>query len=414
MAEARNEHVGSEIELDVTKIAHGGIAVARHEGRVVFVSDAIPGERVLARVTDARKKSFWRADTVSVLQPSEHRRDHIWAEASVDRSPANRAGGAEFGHIDLPFQRELKRQVLTESLERMAGVTSDVQVEALEGDDERGGLGWRTRVSLHVGEDGRPGPYAARSHRVIAVTSLPLTTPELSSTAPLNEKFVGNERVDVVHTSGGGVRLIIDDQKPSTIIETVGERRFQLSDRGFWQVHREAPVTLSSAVSSAVNAERFDPTAANLDLYGGVGLLAAAVLDRFGAATRITTVEGDARATDHASENLAEWLGARAETGRVEHWLRDIITHLSAAERSRYEKASVVLDPPRAGAGKPVVDALAQLRPAQIVYVACDPVAFARDVALFADHGYRLEGLRAFDLFPHTHHVEAVSTLVRD
>src|ERR1041384_318994 len=119
------DHLGETIQLDVTNIAHGGISVARHDDRVVFVSDAIPGERVEARVSDDRKTSFWRAETVRGLEPSPHRRAHVWAAASIDRDPADRAGGAEFGHIELAHQRELKRQVLAESLQRMAGLAPD-------------------------------------------------------------------------------------------------------------------------------------------------------------------------------------------------------------------------------------------------------------------------------------------------
>src|SRR5690349_6455973 len=107
---------GREVELDVTNIAHGGISVARLEGRVVFVADAIPGERVLARITEDDKPRFWRADAVRVLEPSPHRRPHVWPEASIDRDPESRPGGADFGHIELAHQRELKRQVLTDAL----------------------------------------------------------------------------------------------------------------------------------------------------------------------------------------------------------------------------------------------------------------------------------------------------------
>ncbi|MEH6782197.1 MAG: TRAM domain-containing protein, partial [Rhodoglobus sp.] len=133
------ELLGQMIEVDVTNIAHGGVSVARHDGRVVFVSDAIPGERVLARITDDKKKSFWRAETVKVVTPSEHRQDHVWSAASVDRDPDNRAGGAEFGHIELGHQRELKAQILSEALERMAKVALAPRVEAVPGDDERKG-----------------------------------------------------------------------------------------------------------------------------------------------------------------------------------------------------------------------------------------------------------------------------------
>ena len=407
------EHIGTDIELTVDKIAHGGIAVGRLDGRVVFVSDAIPGETVRARVSDDRKKSFWRADAVEVLQHSEHRREHIWSAAAIDRDPRGRAGGAEFGHIALAHQRELKRRVLAESLQRMAGIESDVEVEPLPGDPAVNGLGWRTRIRLHVDDQGRLGPMASRSHSVIPVQDVPLATAAVQAATPFAERFVGLGTLDVIAPTTSEPRLVIGEQKPTVIRETVGQRTFQLDDTGFWQVHRSAPVALTRAVQEAIDAALFDPRAENLDLYGGVGLLAAAVADRFGAETRITSVESDERATDHASENLAEWLGASAETGRVERWLRELDAGASAADRDRLRTATIVLDPPRSGAGSDVMTVLGRLAPAQLVYVACDPVALARDVALAAEAGYQLARIRAFDLFPHTHHVEAVATLIR-
>jgi tRNA/tmRNA/rRNA uracil-C5-methylase (TrmA/RlmC/RlmD family) len=405
------EMQGRDIELEVTNVAHGGISVARHDGRVVFVSDAIPGETVVARITDDKKKSFWRAETVSVTTPSPHRQPHVWNAASIDRAPEDRAGGAEFGHIEIDHQRELKRQILTDAMSRFGGVAIDTTVEALPGETD--GTGWRTRVRLQVDESGRPGPFAARSHRVIAVDDLPLATPAVQEAAPLAELFPGEESIEVIEPSSGGARLIIGKQKPMVIREIVGNREFRLDDGGFWQVHTSAAETLSSAVQDAIDPDLFDPRAANLDLYGGVGLLAAAVGDRFGSTTRITTVESDPRATEHAGENLAEWIGAAAVTGRVERWMSALASTAGAGERARLAAATVVLDPPRAGAGREVVDSIASVSPAQIVYVACDPVALSRDVGLFAERGYRLDGLRAFDLFPNTHHVEAVARLVR-
>src|SRR5690606_12427923 len=113
-------------------------------------------------------------------------------------------------------------------------------------------------------------------------------------------------------------------QRRHAITEQVGERMFRLDVHGFWQVHRSAAETLTSAVQDAIDPEHFDPRAANQDLYGGVGLLAAAVGDRFGATTKITTVESDSLATDHAAENLAEWLGASAVTSRVDRYLQQL------------------------------------------------------------------------------------------
>lgn len=414
--------MGTLCELDITNVAHGGVFVARHDGRVIFVADTLPGERVLARITDASQKSFWRADTVEVLKVSPDRQEHIWSAASVSRDPAERAGGAEFGHIKLATQRDLKAFVLEDSLSRMGKIERRVEVEALEGDNESKGTGWRTRVRLHVDADGKVGPYASRSHNIIEVDDLPLAASRIAELAPFGQRIPGIDFIDLVGPSGDSARAIagnIDNGKnkkrpaPEPITEMVGNRAFKVDVRGFWQVHRHAAATLSDAVSSVIDEALFDPRAANHDLYGGVGLFAAAVGDRFGSTTRMTSVESDEMATEYALDNLAEWVGARAVTARVDRYLASVLSDLNAVEKARYAAATIVLDPPRAGAGKDVVNSLAELSPAQLVYVACDPVALSRDVALFAERGYQLEELRAFDLFPNTHHVEAVARFVR-
>ncbi|MEN2739416.1 TRAM domain-containing protein [Microbacterium sp. X-17] len=422
-----------EVELDIINVAHGGVFVARHEGRVVFVPDTIPGERVRARIADQAHDRFWRAELVEVLEPAAERREHVWGAAALSRPPERRAGGAEFGHIRLDHQRELKRRVIVDALQRTAkldaaaiealGAGSGPVVEAVAGETDDG-TGWRTRVRLQVGEDGAIGPYAARSHTIVTVTDLPLATAAVEESAPFGQRFSGAESVDVVATGSGATHVLVNDlperrgkrlvrprRRPVPIRERVGEREFRLDARGFWQVHRQAAATLTEAVRSAVDEALFDPRAANLDLYGGVGLLAAALGDRFGSTLRITSVESDEAATDDAAENLAEWVGASAVTARVERFVTGLAAEATATERARQRAATVVLDPPRSGAGREVVDAVAAMRPAQIVYVACDPVALARDVAYFAERGYPLRTLRAFDLFPNTHHVEAVATL---
>ncbi|HEY8281996.1 MAG TPA: TRAM domain-containing protein, partial [Leifsonia sp.] len=149
-----------EVDLDITNVAHGGVFVARHEGRVVFVPDTLPGERIRARITDRKHDRFWRAETLEVLDAAPERQPHIWDAASVDLDPGERAGGAEFGHIRLDHQRELKRRVLTDALSRMAELDSDVVVEPVAG-ETRDGTGWRTRVRLQVDAAGAVGPFAS-------------------------------------------------------------------------------------------------------------------------------------------------------------------------------------------------------------------------------------------------------------
>jgi len=426
----------------VTSVAHGGVFVGRvgdpadesgRGGRVVFVPDAIPGERVRIRLTDVGRTSFWRGEVLEVLEPSPHRRPHIWRQADVSVPPHLRPGGADFGHIELGHQRALKLDVLTDALKRFGGVVTDVAISGpveLRGDDGRvadaespDGAGWRTRVSLHVDAGGRIGPFAARSHTVIPVEDHPLATPAVERAA-LRLAHARPGRVDLVQPADGRVRVIPRADAAKTaprearevVIERVGGREFRVGAGGFWQVHRLAAATLDHAVRSAVRdleggGTGLDPDAWNLDLYGGVGLFAAALAELGGA--RVTTVESDARATEHAGENLAEWAGARAETARVDRFVSRLAAEASGRDRDRLSRGVTVLDPPRSGAGRAVVEGVAALRPAAVVYVACDPVALARDVATFRDAGYDLRAVAAYDLFPHSHHVEAVATFER-
>lgn len=430
---------GDLIDLDVTDVAHGGVFVGRHTGRVVFVPDAIPGERVRVRLTDCSHAAFWRGEAVEVLDASPHRRAHVWRQADIDRPPEDRPGGADFGHIDLDHQRRLKLQVVRDALQRIGGMQVPVAIGDLPPllDDRDGiiahetgdGTGWRTRVSLHVDADGRVGPFAARSHRVIPVDDLPLATPAVQAAA-LRLAAAKAGRVDLVQPADGRVRVIPRPQqrrphrgsgrRPTrprgpdpareVVIERAVGRDFRVDAGGFWQVHRLAAHALTRIVAAEL-AGRVDPDAAHLDLYGGVGLFAATVAQLGGTPTQVTSVESDPRATAHAAENLGEWENARAETGRVDRWLAQLRAGASAAERERMSRGVVVLDPPRSGAGREVVESVVDLAPATVVYVACDPVALARDLATFRTAGYEAAHVDALDLFPNSHHVEAVAVL---
>lgn len=421
--------VGEVAELEIGDVAHGGVFVARHgSGRVVFVADALPGERVLARITELRKRHA-RAETLEVLDASPEREPHVWPEASLDRDPDDRAGGAEFGHTLPVFGRELKRRVLVDAMQRFGGIGADAQpslldalaVEALPGDDESRGRHWRTRLTLHIDDAGRVGPFAARSHRVVDVASLPLAYEDIEERAlgVIGAGVGGGPgRIDFVAPSDSEVRMRVrldgsEPAEPGLVTERVGDREFSVSEAGFWQVHRHAAATLYREVQETVDRELLDPAAHNLDLYGGVGLLGAALAELGGAGSRIESVEASADATWHASANLGEWADAAATTARVDRFLRGLVRDADAAGRAALRAGTVVLDPPRAGAGRDVVDSLASLAPAQLVYVACDPVALGRDTGLLRERGYELASLRAFDLFPNTHHVESVARFVR-
>jgi len=392
------------LELEIEKIAHGGIFVARHEGRVVFVSHTAPGEKVKAKVFEDKGGSFCRAETVEVLSPSKSRVSHIWKEA--DRLGA---GGAEFGHLALDYQRTLKTDVLEESLSRMAGISQRVQVMPVPGDETTNGLGYRTRVQLHVSAEGVAGPYQERTHNVVPVKSLPLAVSEINELAIHLKNWQDVKRIEIATASTGGIQWFIDKKLKGDkkLTERAVGRSFRISSGGFWQVHRGAAELLASEVIEL--SEGLDPEANNLDLYGGVGLFSGALATKYGKKLNITTVESSKVATADASANLVDLAKHKAVSAPVEGFLR-----LQIKQGLQLEGATVILDPPRAGAGKSVVDQLVFLEPRKIIYVACDPVSLARDLKVFLSSGYRLDEIRSYDLFPHTHHFETIASLVKE
>lgn len=354
-------------------MAHGGHCIVRlpePESRVVFTRHAVPGERVVVEITEGTDGDrFWRGDTVEVLSPSPDR-----VEAPCPVAGPGLCGGCDFQHVAVPAQRDLKAAVVREQLVRLGRLPADdplvagLVVEAVPGDDH--GLRWRTRMQWARTDDGRRGLRAHRSRRVVPVDDCLIAHPDARTPEP-----------------------------GPPITETVEGRDFAVEPDGFWQVHPGAPSVLVSTVLELLDPQ---PGERVLDLYAGVGLFARFVGERTG--SRLVAVEGDRAACAHARTNLAGHEGAVVEHGPVDRVLA-----------SSYDEPFdlVVLDPPREGAKRVVVEQVVDRAPRAVAYVACDPAALARDLAIFAEHGYRLERLRAFDLFPMTHHVECVALLVR-
>lgn len=408
------------VELEIGPVAHGGHCVARHEGRVVFVRHTLPGERVRARLTDAAPDArFWRADAVEVLDASPDRVPSAWPAAG----PGG-VGGGELAHVALPAQRTWKATVLAEQLRRLARLDLAPAVEAAPGDDERGGLAWRTRIDLHVDGEGRAGMRRHRSHDVVALDDMPLATEHVAALGLFDRRWPAGSRVEAVAPADGGAPLVLVDGVPFDLrtrrpdprpnaraavrehVEVGGTAyAYRVAAAGFWQVHREAPALLASHVLRAAG----DVSGATvLDLYSGAGLFSSVLADAVGEQGRVVTVEGDERAVRDARRNAHDRPQVELHTGDV----ADVLTGRHAPAPVTGADV-VVLDPPRAGAGRKVVDAVAALRPRRVVYVACDPAALARDVALLGEHGWAPFEVTGYDLFPMTHHLETVAVLDR-
>ncbi|KSW21025.1 class I SAM-dependent RNA methyltransferase [Cellulomonas sp. B6] len=416
-----NLRTGSTVDLEIGPVAHGGHCVARHEGRVVFVRHTLPGERVRARLTDAAPDAkFWRADAVEVLDASPDRVPSAWPAAG----PGG-VGGGELAHVALPAQRAWKEAVLAEQLRRLARVDLTPAVAGVPGDDERGGLGWRTRIDLHVDAEGRPGMRGHRSHTVLPLEGMPLASEHVAALGLFDRRWPAGSRIEAVAPADGGTPLVLLDGAPFDLhsnrrdprpnaraavrerVEVGGATyEYRVAAAGFWQVHRGAPALLTSRVLEAVG----DVAGATvLDLYAGAGLFSSPLADAVGTDGRLVAVEGDERAVRDARRNAHDRPQVELHAGDV----ADVLTGRRGAVPPAAAADVVVLDPPRTGAGRRVVEAVAALRPERIVYVACDPAALARDVALLAERGWTGLEVTGHDLFPMTHHLEAVAVLTR-
>jgi tRNA/tmRNA/rRNA uracil-C5-methylase (TrmA/RlmC/RlmD family) len=405
------------LELDVGEIAGGGGCVGHApDGRVVFVRHCLPGERVVARVT-SMTTSFLRADAVEILRPSPDRVTPPCPFAGPDR-----CGGCDFQHISLEAQRALKATRVKDQLLRVAGISADVEVEAVRGD--KNGLGWRTRVRLAVDESGRVGFRRHRSHQLELVDHCPISCAEVMETGAFAASWGGVSELEVIVAPDSGESLISVDvegknkpqlpelpsrlvingraqQRSGAVRTKVADFTFRVSDGVFWQVHVGAARVLTNAVRSVLGAGRGDKV---VDLYAGAGLFSVAIAHDVGSRGSVLAVERDRRAcadTEYNGKDLPQLLVKQASVTT------------SLVERGIGHPDLVVLDPAREGAGKAVMAALHGHAPTlrRLVYVSCDPSSFSRDIRVLLDVGWELTSLRAFDIFPMTEHVELVAAL---
>jgi tRNA/tmRNA/rRNA uracil-C5-methylase (TrmA/RlmC/RlmD family) len=391
--------VGPQVALEVGpvevgSVAHGGHCVARHDGRVIFVRHALPGEQVMVRITDSSHDRFWRGDAVRVLQPSP---DRVRPPCAI--AGPGRCGGCDFQHVDLAAQRALKAQVVAEQLQRLGGISWTGSVEAVSTPGTEDGLGWRTRMRYLVDDQGRAGLRAHRSHKVIALPENGCIIASVATPSVVGQRWPPGAAVQAV-TSHGGPALLVDDtvnRGSSQVVEHAAGRDWSVAAAGFWQVHPGAADTLVRAVLEGLQPVEGERA---FDLYCGVGLFAGALADR---GCHVWGIESGPAAIQAARHNLSDVADrVRLSVGRVDRRLSQLPPRADL----------VVLDPPRTGAGKPVMVAIARRRPRAVAYVACDPASLARDVGIAASLGYRPVSIRAFDLFPMTHHVESVAILV--
>ncbi len=424
---------GQQVELAIEKPASGGRMIARHLGQIVLVRGAIPGERVLAWIERAEKRMAY-AVTREII------------ETSPDRRPGGQdplCGGALYSHIAYPRQLAIKSDVVRDAFARLGRHPIDRAIDVAASPEE----GYRMRARFHV-HGARVGFYREGTHQLCDAAPTGQLRPETVAAAgriaaavnasaagavasiSLTENIPGTQRAAHLELTPGAqvmedvLKRAVDDAevrgisthdlrtgKPvaagvpvvvDSLADVTGGRvtdgTMQRHAESFFQGNRFLLAQLVSAVADAV-----PETGEVVDLYAGVGLfsVALAAVGRL----EVTAIEGDRSSGADLRENArsqAPRLDARV--GRVEEYL--------ASRRGR-PPATLIIDPPRTGLSKEAADTIVRLSSPRLVYVSCDPPTLARDARRLLDAGYRIESLRAFDLFPNTPHVEALAVFTQ-
>ncbi|MBE1546506.1 tRNA/tmRNA/rRNA uracil-C5-methylase (TrmA/RlmC/RlmD family) [Mycobacterium sp. OAS707] len=395
-----------ELTLTAGPPANGGSCVARHEGRVVFVRYALPGETVKVRVVGDHG-SYWHADVVEVIEPSPDRVDSLCPIAGVDG-----AGCCDLAFAQPEATRRLKGAVVANQLARLGGyqwLDEDSAVAEPVGDGEA--TGWRTRVRLDTTAEGTAGFH--RYHSSELVTELDCAQLPAGMLDGLNDwRWPPGAQLHVV-VDDDGERHIVQSgprtgRKTTTLVaegryeavQRVGERVWRVPVTAFWQSHRDAAAVYSELVAGWA---QLDPGMTAWDLYGGAGVFAAVLAQGVGERGKVVTVDTSRGASRSARAALAD-LG----------WVSVVTDSVRRALSTQTERADVaVLDPPRSGAGREVIDMLAAAEVPRVIHIGCEAASFARDIGLYLGAGYSVEDLRVFDSFPLTHHVECVAVLTR-
>lgn len=420
-----------QAEVRIERYADQGRCVAHIDGRVVFVRFALPGELVRIELDEPhdRDERFWTGEVVEVLEANADRVEPAWTLAGP-LAMGGGVGGADLVHVSLAGQLTWKAVTVSEQMKRLGHVDVAVPVSRAAGDEELGGLHWRTRIEMIADENGMPSMRRRGTHVRVPLSTMPLATNALLDVAAANGVWDGGfEPGSQIRLSvpeprhgegitgvGGNYAVLVDGELKAgsrrlTEQVTVAGREFTygVDANGFWQVHREAPVALADHVIDLVRGEMDGAVSAVLwDLYSGSGLFTLPLATMVAERTRVFSVEGGDVAVKSQQRNLRalDLNDVDVRCGDVSRTLAHVPAHLAHPD-------VVVLDPPRAGAHAKVCRQIAEAAPRAIVYIACDCTSLARDTATLTGLGYELADIHAYDIYPMTHHVETVALFRR-
>lgn len=418
-----------QAEIRIERFADQGRCVGHIDGRVVFVRFALPGELLRVTVDEPhdREDRFWTAEVDEVIEPSPDRVPYAWPLAGP-LSAGGGVGGADLCHVSLAGQLTWKSQIIGEQIRRLGHQDVDVPISRPgSGSGNEEGLHWRTRIEMIADEQGLPSMRRRGTHQRVRVRDMPLATTTLLGIAEEQALW------DTSFVPGTHIRLAVPE--PRAGIEVDGNFGLLTNDElqagnqhlvegvhvdgnlftyrvdasGFWQVHRNAPSSLVQEVVDLLRSRVGDDAHPCIwDLYSGSGLFTLPLATVIAQGASVLSVEGAKTAVRNARRNLRDM-----NINHVDARCGDVAATLSHLPSNLSRPDVVVLDPPRAGARSKVCHQIAQSRASAVIYVACDPTSLARDIGTLGKLGFTLDSVRAFDIYPMTHHVETVALLTR-
>ncbi len=402
------------ITLPLTGVAHGGAAIGRHEGKVLFVPYALPGETVRVEIVEDHRH-YAHARLLEVLEPSPDRVPPPCPYFGPDG-----CGGCHWQHAAYEAQLRMKAQVVADQLARIGGIPAPPVRPTLP---DPSGWGYRNQARFHPAPEGGLGFYTGESRTVVPIENCLILHPLLSDLYDaVDLELPGLRALTLRAGVATGERMLIleteDDEPPvleidlpvscvllrsdgalltligsSAFSEAVAGRRYRVSAPSFFQANTHQAGELVRLVLQYLELREGDVV---LDGYCGVGLFTAPLAERAGL---VIAVESDPYAVEDLLVNTEEMENVEVVEGPIEAVLPDLEEELNAA----------VVDPPRTGMTLEALEGLIRLAPPRLVYVSCDPATLARDGRRLTEAGYRLVEAQPVDMFPQTYHIETVS-----
>lgn len=381
--------------MEIQKIVPGGFGLAFAENLTVFVPLSAKGDKVRVKINKIKGKIAF-AEIAEILEPSPERQTPPCIYFGA-------CGGCDFQQMNYAAQLAAKVEIIRDCLTRIGKIDYPKEIPIIQSPRP---LDYRARAQWHLDARNRKFGYFKRnSHEIIDVKSCPILVPELKDTLfDLRETVVwedfSSKTVEIEAASAGGKISVYSSEiieRTEEIAFAVGGEKYFYSSKSFFQGN---PFLIESLLETALkNAE--GETA--LDLYCGVGLFSLPLARKF---KNVIGVEANAQAVDFAEKS--------AENSRLDNikFFRENVGDFLFENLGRLENLDfILLDPPRAGAEKGVIESLINLKPREISYVSCEPSILARDLRILTDNNFSMESITALDLFPQTHHVETVVRL---